>query len=150
MTPVFPTVTDWMSSGPNSFWGPSVHWNTELQQYVMLLNHTCCGIEWPQEGIYITLTADLDRPEEWRRPTRIMTKSQIGGHPAFYPQVLGLGPGESGHEAGPVARLYVHGRSEWELLFHRNSPPPPPSRLCRFRTTAHSPGYHARSLPTQR
>jgi hypothetical protein len=38
--PIFPATEPWHDEDLNvdAFWGPSVHWNTHLQQYVMLLN----------------------------------------------------------------------------------------------------------------
>jgi hypothetical protein len=38
--PFYPAVQSWHDADTvvDAFWGPSVHWNTYLQQYVMLLN----------------------------------------------------------------------------------------------------------------
>ena len=35
---------------PDAFWGPAVHWNTHLQQYVMLLNRAF-DPRWAQEDL---------------------------------------------------------------------------------------------------
>jgi len=117
MTPIFPATVTWERAEANSFWGPSVHWNTYLRKYVMLLNHACCEPGWPQEGIYISLNADLRQPDQWRQPQRLLKGSQIGFHPGFYPQVMGLEAGETDSLAGWYARLYIHGISTWEIIF---------------------------------
>lgn len=133
LTPVFPAVREWAREDADSFWGPSIHWNKELEQFVILMNHACCEPGWPQEGIYVSLNADLGHPEKWRKPKRLMEKNEIPWSPGYYPQVLGMEEGETDHETGAVARLYVHGRSAWEIYFDKNDPasdrlpdPPPP------------------------
>ena len=128
LTPIFPAVRPWQAQDTNSYWGPSIHWNSYLEQYVVLLNHACCQPGWPQEGIYISANADLSQPWMWWQPLRMLSKSQIGSSPGYYPQVLGLGPEETDHAAGQVSRLYVHGRSSWEIVFDKAVPqaPEPP------------------------
>jgi hypothetical protein len=125
-TPIFPTAVSWQRSDTNSFWGASVHWNTYLQTFVVLLNHTCCKPNWPQEGIYVTYNPDLSNPAGWTTPVKILGK--VSYDAGFYPQVIGMAAGESDTVAGQVARLYVHGRSNWEVLFLRPEdivePPP--------------------------
>ena len=37
----------------DAFWGPAVHWNTALEQYVMLLNRAK-DENYAQEGIYVS------------------------------------------------------------------------------------------------
>jgi len=115
LTPVFPVAVPWQHSDTDAFWGPSVHWNTYAQSYVMLLNRACCAPRWPQEGIYVSFSRDLSRPEGWSAPVKIL--DDVGFSPGWYPQVLGLEPGETDTLAGQVARLYVHGVSKWELVF---------------------------------
>ena len=83
----------------------------------MLLNRACCAPRWPQEGIYISFNADIRNPQGWSAPRKII--SDIGFQPGYYPQVLGTTLGESDKFAGQVARLYIHGVSRWELVFHR-------------------------------
>ena len=117
VSPVFPAWRAWENADTNSFWGPSIHWNTFLEQYVIFLNHACCEPNWPQEGIYVTFNADLRKPESWITPLRVLSKKQIPSGAGYYPQVLGLNVGESDTIAGEVARFYVHGHSIWEAVF---------------------------------
>jgi hypothetical protein len=124
VTPVFPTAVSWQSTATDSFWGPSIHWNTYLEQYVVLLNRTCCEPEWPQEGIYLTLNSDLSNPAGWITPLKLMNRDDFDGE--YYPQVIGIGPEETDTLAGQVARLYVRGRSSWEIVFHKEAEPPIP------------------------
>lgn len=119
-TAIFPAAKSWQREDTDSFWGPSVHWNTHLERYVMLLNRACCRPGWPQEGIYLSMNNDLSRPEAWPSPTKLMEGSQIGYGPGYYPQVLGLGEGETDSLAGERARLYIHGISNWEIVFSKD------------------------------
>jgi hypothetical protein len=123
VTPVFPARVSWMRPDADSFWGPAIHWNKELERYVMLLNHACCEPRWPQDGIYVTFSSDLTQPINWTRPVRIL--DEIGFAPGFYPQVLGLGLGESDTLAGRRARLFIHGKSRWEIIFRKLAPEHP-------------------------
>ena len=59
----------------DAYWGPSVHWNTYLGQYVMLLNHAR-DARWNQEGIYISFASRLDDPSAWSAPVKIMDGGQ--------------------------------------------------------------------------
>lgn len=116
VTPIFPVRTAWGAADPDAFWGPAVHWNTHLNCYVMLLNHAAGG-GWTQEGVYVSFSPDPSRPELWTEPRLILDKSQIWYPGDFYPQVIGLGPGETDRIAGQTARLYLHGISQWEIDF---------------------------------
>ena len=40
------------------FWGPAIHWNTYLEQYVMLLNRAKDD-QFGQEGIYVSFSPTL-------------------------------------------------------------------------------------------
>jgi len=115
MTAVLPARREWEFADADSFWGPSIHWNTYLGKYVVLLNRSCCKPMWPQEGIYASFITDLGDPASWSAPRKIL--SDIGFGPGFYPQILGLGPGETDRAAGQRSRLYIHGVSHWELVF---------------------------------
>jgi len=48
-TPIFTAAIDWHRADADAFWGPSVHWNSHLQQYVMLLNRAI-DKDWTQEA----------------------------------------------------------------------------------------------------
>jgi hypothetical protein len=114
VTPILPVRSDWHSENPDAIWGPSVHWNTHLEQYVILLNRAV-DPRWKQEGIYITTTPDISDPNSWAEPVRILE----GGH--WYPQVVGTDTAkqETEREAGRVARLFITGTSNYELHFSR-------------------------------
>jgi hypothetical protein len=117
VTPVFPAAVSWQRSDTDAFWGPSIHWNSHLGMYVVLLNHACCTPKWPQEGIYVSYSPDLASPSDFTAPAKILD-ADVGYSPAWYPQVLGTGPGETDTLAGEVTRLYVKGVSKWEIVFH--------------------------------
>ncbi|MDO8541979.1 MAG: hypothetical protein Q7S40_16195 [Opitutaceae bacterium] len=116
-TPIFPVSIPWGSSDPDAFWGPAVHWNTYLNCYVMLLNHTSGEPGWSQEGVYISFNADLSRPDWWTQPRKILDRSDFVDRGAYYAQVMGLEPGGTDRLAGQTARLYLHGTSKWEIDF---------------------------------
>ncbi len=124
VTPIFPVRRAWQSAAPDAFWGPSVHWNTYLNCFVMLLNHAAGEPGWAQEGIYVSFCADLSKPETWTTPRKILDKSEFPGWYFFYPQVMGLEAGASDRRAGQVARLYVGGVSRWEIEFVAPAIPP--------------------------
>ena len=117
VTPILPVRRAWNLPDPDAFWGPSVHFNTHLNGYVMLLNRAAGEPGWSQEGVYVSFASDLGRPEAWSEPARILDKSQFPGWYFFYPQVMGLEPGGTDTRAGATARLYVGGVSRWEIDF---------------------------------
>jgi hypothetical protein len=106
-TPVLARGTGWQGPFVDEFWGPSVHWNTFLNRYVVLLNRTQ-GFGWDQEGVYIAFSRDL---LAWTEPEKIVNST------AWYPQVLGLSPGETDTIAGAEARLFVGGISVFVVRF---------------------------------
>jgi hypothetical protein len=97
----------------DAFWGPSVHWNTYLQRYVMLLNRTR-DERFNNEGLYVSFARTLDDPRGWSSPRKIMN----GG--GWYPQVAGL-EAHTGTDklAGQRARFFITGRSEHYIDFRR-------------------------------
>jgi hypothetical protein len=115
LTPVFPAAVDWHREDADAFWGPSIHWNTHLKLFVMLLNRAK-DKDWTQEGLYVTFNRDLANPHGWTKPQRIM---DAPFRPGWYPQVIGLETGGTDKRAGRVARLFVHGQSRWEIVFLR-------------------------------
>ncbi len=117
VTPILPVRVAWGNSNTDAYWGPSVSWNAYTHQYVILLNHACCKPEWPQEGIYLSYSRDLSDPGSWTAPTRILTPSQIGFAPGYYPQLVGTAEGESDSLTGQTSRIFVKGISKWELVF---------------------------------
>lgn len=113
VTPIFPARIDWARADADSLWGPSIHWNTHLDQYVILLNRTKDKPGWPQEGIYISFNPDVSNPSGWSEPKKIHDKG------AWYPQVIGLDKSEHQTDklAGRVARFFMKGESRWEIVF---------------------------------
>jgi hypothetical protein len=94
------------------FWGPSIHWNTYLERYVMLLNRAKDD-QFGQEGIYVSFSATL-HPQDWSAPAKIMN----GG--SWYPQVIGAETGAGTDRlAGRRARFFMTGRSERMIEFDR-------------------------------
>jgi hypothetical protein len=67
----------------DAFWGPSIHWNTFLERYVMLVNRARNEHD-NSEGIYVSFARDVSDPRAWSAPQKLLH----GG--AWYPQVAGL------------------------------------------------------------
>ena len=113
--PIFPAKDSWHDgdSKVDAFWGPSIHWNTSIEQYVMLLNRAK-DIHWAQEGIYISYASRLDDPAAWSVPKRLLS----GGN--WYPQVLGMEAGIGTDKiAGDSARFFMSGQSDYLIRFIR-------------------------------
>ena len=112
VTPIIPVNTDWYDPNPDTFWGPSVHWNTHIQQYVILMNRAI-DPRWKQEGIYISFTPDLADPNSWTQPLRILDEK------GWYPQVIGCDTAreETERVAGRSSRLFIHGESKYYINF---------------------------------
>lgn len=114
-TPLVPTTLAWHDGDGkvDAFWGPSVHWNEAIEQYVMLLNRAA-DESYSQAGIYVSYAPRLDDPRLWTAPQKLMT----GGK--WYPQVIGLAPSSGTDKlAGATARLFLGGRSDWNITFSR-------------------------------
>ena len=113
--PILPPAAPWHDPDPaaDAFWGPSVHWNTYLRQYVMLLNRTRDS-RFTEEGIYISYAPSLDDPRRWSAPVKIMN----GGR--WYPQVIGseVGTGTD-RTAGQWARFFNLGESRHLIRFSK-------------------------------
>jgi hypothetical protein len=110
--PIYRVQAGWHNTtAVDAFWGPSVHWNTHLQQWVMLLNRAR-DAEWAQEGIYIAFSRSLSDPNSWSVPQRVIA----GG--LWYPQVIGLDVGQGTDRlAGEFARFFMGGRSQYFIHF---------------------------------
>ena len=112
-TPIFPTRLSWHNRNGkvDAFWGPSVHWNTFLKRYVMLLNHAKDSL-WAQEGVYVSATKTIEDPSSWTPPQLLLP----GG--VWYPQVIGLEPGVGTDRlAGERARFFMGGVSRYQIRF---------------------------------
>ncbi len=102
----------WQNADANSYWGPSIHWNTYLNEYVMLLNHSCCSPGYPQEGVYISYNGDPANPKGWSAPALLLHNE------GWYPQVFGNAVNSgTDSNAGQTPRLYIDGKSSWQLTF---------------------------------
>jgi hypothetical protein len=136
MTPLLPGKVDYLEKDPESFWGPSIHWNTHLQRYVMLLNHGQ-GHNYRQEGIFVSFCDDPSKLDHWSAPTKILEGTSYEEHMTkghsrslsakekiyvrkWYPAVQGL-PEMHGTDklAGQKARLFLNAFSEYEIEFVR-------------------------------
>ena len=94
------------------FWGPAIHWNAFLEQYVMLLNRAK-DEQYGQDGIYVSFSPTLADPRAWAPPVELMN----GG--GWYPQVAGLDGADTDKLAGQRARLFITGRSSRVIVFSR-------------------------------
>jgi hypothetical protein len=101
------------SAAADVFWGASIHWNTYLEQYVMLLNRAKDD-QFGQEGIYVAFSPTLADPAQWSTPAKILN----GG--SWYPQVIGS-EHTTGTDrwAGRRARFFMTGRSDRMIEFDR-------------------------------
>ena len=112
-TPLVAATKPWHDSDKrnDAYWGASVHWNTSLQRYVMLLNRTK-DEQFNQEGIYVSFATRLDDTAAWTAPVKIVD----GG--SWYPQVMGLETSDgSDKSAGARARFFLGGRSTQFIEF---------------------------------
>lgn len=110
--PILPVRADWHGETPDAFWGPSIHYNTHLDAYAMLLNRAV-DPGWRQEGIYVAFARDPGDPSGWSAPEKIM------GGVGWYPMVVGDPPDGTDKRAGESARLFVRGESRWRIRFVR-------------------------------
>jgi hypothetical protein len=88
--PIFPPVPQhgWHTEDPNVHWGPSVHWNTYLESYVMVMNHARTEA-WGDDGFYVSFNADLANPSGWTTPSLLCTNDPEDQPPIWYPEVFG-------------------------------------------------------------
>jgi hypothetical protein len=111
--PFFPAREPWNDDDTDvdAFWGPSVHWNVHLEQYVMLLNRAK-DTNWKQEGIYVSFNRRLDNPTGWSPPVKILNSGR------WYPQVMGIEVGAGTDKvAGRWARFFMGGSSDHLIQF---------------------------------
>jgi hypothetical protein len=133
-TPVIAVTNDWHGVTPDAYWGPSVHFNTYLNQYVIVMNRAIDPF-WMQEGVYIAFNPDIADPRGWSNPDRL----PIDPQGRSYPQIIGLETGETDKQLGRYGRLFLLGVSNWLIDFGRlgNEPgdddllPPAPVRPSR-------------------
>ncbi len=115
INPEFANKVSWHEEITDAFWGPSVHYNTYLKMYVMLLNHAVLsGPTWRQEGLYISFSPGIENPAIWSKPVKIFD----GG--SWYPQVVGMEQGLGTDKlAGQKAYLFMSGKYLGDLTFFR-------------------------------
>lgn len=114
-TPLVAATKPWHdgNQAADAYWGASVHWNTHLEQWVMLVNRARDEL-FNQDGIYVAFSPTLSDPRAWSRPERLL---QGGG---WYAQVAGLEHAEGTDKtAGRQARLFITGRSERLITFEK-------------------------------
>ena len=114
-TPLVAATRSWHDGDgqANAFWGATIHWNTYLGQWVMLMNRAR-NENFDQDGIYISYAPTLSDPANWSTPRKFLS----GG--GWYPQVVGLEPAEgTDKRAGQRARFYLTGKSNFFIEFTR-------------------------------
>jgi hypothetical protein len=136
VSPVFPARKDYTHPDGEMFWGPSIHWNTYLQMYVMVLNHAI-DTRLKGGGIYISFNRHIGDPNGWSKPKMILDRAQAQevtrGGPAepdsrgleasrasedgWYPEIIGMGKGQSDKLCGQTGRLFISSMSKYEITF---------------------------------
>lgn len=113
-TPILPSNRPWHTGDlVDEFWGPSIHWNDWLEQYVMVVNRARDDT-FEQEGIYVSFNTRLDAPAGWSTPVKIFN----GG--GWYPEVVGLDASRGTDRwAGRTARFFMSGWSDYLIEFLR-------------------------------
>ena len=104
--------SDWTSATPDAFWGGSLHFNSALGIYVLLLNRAYTPAR-DSRGIYVSFARDLNAAT-WSWPVPLA--GNLGR------QVQVIGDFSTDREAGRMARLFVDGDSDYELEFRDLAP----------------------------
>jgi hypothetical protein len=154
VTPVFPATRDYHTKDGSMFWGPSIHWNTWLGMYVMVLNHAQ-DTKLTNDRIFLSFNSDISRPLDWSKPVMMIDRKTILDATAvgtvqngmmlvpsgvyygelrsstngvvvadtissgWYPQIIGLGKGETDKLCGRTCRIFMTGMSRLEITFQR-------------------------------
>jgi hypothetical protein len=122
LSPIFPPEVSWHESNLDAFWGPAIHYNAYLDQYVMLLNHAV-GAAWSTEGFYISFNPDIENPDGWSAPQRLPVEPDSPLQ--AYPQIFGIEEDGTDKRARQVGRLFLQGVSKHEIVFWQPVPKPP-------------------------
>lgn len=111
-SPVYPSKRDWHSARPDVYWGASIHYNTYLKKYVLLMNRAI-DIYWKQEGTYMAFADDLSNAESFSEPERIIEGRN------WYPQIIGMdfSKQETDRRAGKSLQLFTGGISTNKIVF---------------------------------
>jgi hypothetical protein len=129
LTPVFPATKDYTHKDGSMFWGPSVHWNSYLNMYVMFLNHAI-NTHLDGDGIYVSFNRHIGDVKGWSKPVRILDPAQIkeaigddtsnvpdATNNGWYPEVIGTEKGQSDKLCGRTGRFFMAGISRLEITF---------------------------------
>jgi hypothetical protein len=114
-TPLVRATRSWHDAhgSADAYWGPSIHWNTYLERWVMLANRAR-NQQFDQDGLYLSYSTTLSDPAAWTPPKKLVNGGQ------WYPQVIGIEPGAgTDKRAGQRARFFMTGRSAFYLDFTR-------------------------------
>ncbi len=76
LTPVMPATRNYHHKDGSMFWGPSIHWNTHLGLYVMILNHAV-DTKLNNDGIFLSFNSDLGNPQGWSKPVMMIDRKTI-------------------------------------------------------------------------
>lgn len=113
--PVLKPENSWHSHRADGFWGPSVHYNTYLEAFVILMSRTL-NHDFDQDGNYVAYATDIGNPLTWTTPRKFLS----GEESSWYPQVIGAKEMRGTDSlAGQTSRLFLHGQSEWLLHFEK-------------------------------
>ena len=116
---IFKPKINFRHSNPDAYWGPSIHYNTFINKYVMVMTRTKNGKStkelWPTEGIYVSVNDDMANPYGWSKPERLTH----GGR--WYPQFIGFNKYTQDHtaEIGEWARFFMEGHSDYIVRFKK-------------------------------
>jgi hypothetical protein len=114
LTPFLPASGGVDLPAADFFWGPSIHWNTAIRSWVMLLNHCNSSYNTQSDAYHVSYGVELSNPmKTWSVP-ELLLQAVV---PSMYPQVVGIHQGETDTELGSVARFFVRGMSRWEAVF---------------------------------
>ena len=134
VTPVFPAQRDYTHKDGEMFWGPSIHWNSYLKMYVMVLNHAV-DPRLKGGGIFISFNRDIGNPNGWSTPRMILSGAEVqsvtrGGsaqadalRDGWYPEIIGTKKGQSDKLCGRQGRLFITGISKLEITFQKSDIP---------------------------
>lgn len=111
----------WHKEGSNGFWGPCAQWNHYLKKYVVFMNQAI-DEGWKMRGVCVTFNDDIGNPDGWSIPQKILDRGECMFDPkkpdsGYYVTVMGTSPGKTDKLTGKTARLFLMGRSRWEVVF---------------------------------
>jgi hypothetical protein len=119
-TPLLANVGD--AHGVNApidfWWGPSVHWNSHLERYVILLSRSTTG-EFTSGGPanWVMYGNDISDTSSWTAPVPVEFPNGFKG--GWYPVAIGTEKYETDNFLGRTARIFVEGSSHWRAVFLR-------------------------------